>query len=194
LPDSRRIVAGGLPGVGKTTVISQAVEELKKKGYDAVVVTLGSFMFEEAKKVGIAHRDEMRKLPVPEQKKLQLKAAQRISELQNDLVFVDTHFFIRTREGYFPGLPLDVLQLLRPTQVVLVQAPVREVVGRRAKDVARVRDAEEEAEVEEELLLSKEFLVVAAATTGATMIIVNNRENRSDEAVKDLLSSLNLRP
>jgi adenylate kinase len=56
------------------------------------------------------------------------------------------------------------------------------------------RDPESEAEVEEELTLSREFLVVAAATTGATMTIVNNRENRSDEAVEDLVSSLNLRP
>jgi adenylate kinase len=187
-------VAGGLPGVGKTTVITLAVEELKKKGHDAVVVTLGSFMFEEARKLGVTDRDQMRKLPVKEQKALQSKAARRISELENELVFVDTHFFIRTAGGYFPGLPLDVLQLLMPSQVVLVQAPVKEIMGRRLKDGSRRRDPEGEVEVEEELLLSREFLVVAAATTGATMTIVNNRENRSNEAVEDLVNSLNLRP
>ena len=194
MPERRRIVAGGLPGVGKTTVITKAAEELKKKGHDAIVVTLGSFMFEEAKKLGVTDRDQMRKLPVKEQKSLQSKAAQRISELENELVFVDTHFFIKTAEGYFPGLPLDVLQLLTPSQVVLVQAPVKEIMGRRLKDGSRLRDPESEAEVEEELSLSREFLVVAAVTTGATMTIVNNRENRSNEAVEDLVSSLYLRP
>ena len=194
MQDRRRIVAGGLPGVGKTTVLAQAAEQLKKRGFDAVVVTLGSFMFEEAKKMGVGDRDQMRRLPVPQQKELQLKAARKISEMNNDFVFVDTHFFIRTSEGYFPGLPLDVLQLLKPTQMVLVQAPVKEILGRRAKDASRERDAETEGSVEEELMLSKEFLVVAAATTGATMTIVNNRENRSDEAVRDLVGSLNLRP
>ncbi|HVP24044.1 MAG TPA: adenylate kinase [Conexivisphaerales archaeon] len=194
MQDKRRIVAGGLPGVGKTTVITLAAEQLKQEGYDAVVVTLGSFMFEEAKKMGVPDRDQMRKLPVSQQRELQLKAARKISELEDDLVFVDTHFFIRTLEGYFPGLPLDVLQLLRPTQVVLVQAPVKEIIGRRRKDDTRSRDSQLEAEVEEELELSRQFLVVAAAATGATMTIVNNRENRSDEAVKDLLASLNLRP
>lgn len=194
MASSRRIVAGGLPGVGKTTVIAMAAERLKKEGHDAVVVTLGSFMFEEAKKMGLTDRDQMRRLPVLQQKQLQLEAARKISELHNELVFVDTHFFIRTSEGYFPGLPLDVLQLLKPSQVVLVQAPVKEIMGRRMKDASRHRDSEGRAEVEEELSLSREFLVVAAATTGATMTIVNNRENRSDEAVEDLLGSLNLRP
>lgn len=194
MPERRRIVAGGLPGVGKTTVITMAMEKLRKKGHDAVVVTLGSFMLDEARKLGITDRDQMRKLPLKEQKTLQSKAAQRISELKNELVFVDTHFFIKTAEGYFPGLPLDVLQLLLPSQVVLVQAPVKEIVARRLKDGSRQRDPESEAEVEEELSLSREFLVVAAATTGATMTIVNNRENRSNEAVEDLVSSINLRP
>ena len=194
MPERRRIVAGGLPGVGKTTVVTQAVDELRKKGHDAILVTLGSFMFDEARKIGVADRDQMRKLPVKEQKALQSKAAQRISELKNELVFVDTHFFIKTAEGYFPGLPLDVLQILMPSQVLLVQAPVKEIMGRRLKDGSRQRDPESEAEVEEELSLSREFLVVAAATTGATMTIVNNRENRSNEAVADLVSSLNLRP
>jgi len=194
LPERRRIVAGGLPGVGKTTVVTQAVDELRKKGHDSILVPLGSFMFDEARKIGVADRDQMRKLPVKEQKALQSKAAQRISELKNELVFVDTHFFIKTAEGYFPGLPLDVLQILMPSQVLLVQAPVKEIMGRRLKDGSRQRDPESEAEVEEELSLSREFLVVAAATTGATMTIVNNRENRSNEAVADLVSSLNLRP
>jgi adenylate kinase len=194
LPDSKRIVVGGLPGVGKTMIVSRAVKELKEKGYDAVIVTLGSFMLEEAKKMGVSDRDRMRKLPVSQQKELQMKAARRISELKNDLVFVDTHFFIKTAEGYFPGLPLEVLQLLRPSQMVMIRASVKEIVGRRMKDETRVRDPEVEAHVEEELAISMQFLVVAAATTGATMIIVNNRENRSDEAVEDLLSSLNLRP
>jgi adenylate kinase len=187
-------VAGGLPGVGKTTVITMAAEELRRKGHDAIVVTLGSFMFDEAKKRGVSDRDQMRKLPVKEQKALQSKAAERISELKNEVVFVDTHFFIKTAEGYFPGLPVDVLQLIMPSQVVLVQAPVKEIMGRRQKDASRQRDPESEAEVEEELSLSREFLVVAAATTGATMTIVNNRENRSNEAVEDLVSSLNLSP
>ncbi|MGA1974275.1 MAG: adenylate kinase [Conexivisphaerales archaeon] len=194
MASGRRIVAGGLPGVGKTTVITMAAERLRKEGHDAVVVTLGSFMFDEAHKMGLTDRDQMRRLPVFQQKQLQLEAARKISELQNELVFVDTHFFIRTSEGYFPGLPLDVLQLLKPSQVVLVQAPVKEIMGRRMKDASRHRDSEVRAEVEEELSLSREFLVVAAATTGATMTIVNNRENRSDEAVEDLLGSLNLRP
>lgn len=190
MPDSQRIVVAGLPGVGKTTVVTKAVEELRRRGRDAVVVTLGSFMFEEAKKMGVSERDGMRKLPVSQQRSLQLKAAERISKLENEFVFIDTHFLVRAPEGYFPGLPLDVLQMLRPALLVMIQAPVEDILDRRMRDSSRRRDEEDKDQVQEELDLSKQFLVAAAADTGATMTIVNNRENRSDEAVRDLLRSL----
>jgi len=190
LVDSQRIIVAGLPGVGKTTVVSKAVERLQKMGHDAILVTLGSFMYEEAEKLGVSDRDSIRKLPVGMQRELQLKAAKRISELSNEFVFVDTHLLIKTPQGFFPGLPLDVLQTLRPTQLVMIEAPISDIFNRRLRDGTRRRDNESEEEVAEELLLSKQFLVVAAANTGATMTMVNNRENLSDEAVRDLLKSL----
>lgn len=185
--DRKRIIVGGLPGVGKTTVVAEANAELVKKGYDSTIVVLGSFMFEEAKKIGIQDRDSMRKLPIDQQRKLQLRAAQRIAEMQNEFTFVDTHFLIKTPQGYFPGLPLDVLQMLKPTQILMIEAPLKDIFARRIKDGSRKRDAESFEELEEELLFSKQFMVVAAANTGATITIVTNRDNASAVAVKDLL-------
>ena len=58
----------GIPGVGKTTVITRAAEMLNKNGVNAKVVIFGTVMFEEAQKIGINHRDEFRRMPVEEQK------------------------------------------------------------------------------------------------------------------------------
>ena len=37
-------------------------------------------------------------------------------------MFVDTHLFIRTPEGFWPGLPYVVIQALKPTHLVLIEA------------------------------------------------------------------------
>src|SRR5687767_15378753 len=69
------------------------------------VVIFGTIMFEEAKKKGLKNRDEMRRMSVEDQRRLQDLAAQRITEMRDDIVMIDTHLFINTDEGYYPGLP-----------------------------------------------------------------------------------------
>ena len=67
-----RIVIVGVPGVGKSTVVQKAVESIPGSG----VTVFGTEMFEAALKLGwVAHRDEMRKLRVERQRKLQKIAA-----------------------------------------------------------------------------------------------------------------------
>ena len=86
------------------------------------------------------HRDEMRKLPVERQKRLQKIAAQKISRGRGKVIFVDTHLFIRTPEGFWPGLPLAVIQSLKPTHLLLIEATPEEIVSRRENDKTRYRD------------------------------------------------------
>ncbi|MCP8313519.1 MAG: AAA family ATPase, partial [archaeon] len=73
--NTKRVIIVGIPGVGKTTVVNKIVEMIKKKDLAVESVVFGTVMFEEAKKLGIKHRDEMRKLPIDEQRKLQIDAA-----------------------------------------------------------------------------------------------------------------------
>ena len=103
--NNKRAIIVGIPGVGKTTVIARAAEMLSQK-HKTTLVTYGTLMFEEAQKMGVKSRDEMRKLPVGEQRKLQETAARRIADMKDDVVIVDTHLFISTGEGYYPGLPM----------------------------------------------------------------------------------------
>ena len=75
LAESRKVVVVGIPGVGKTSLLQKIVEILKDHNKTVSVNSFGSIMFEVAKENGIKDRDELRKLPLSEQKTLQKIAA-----------------------------------------------------------------------------------------------------------------------
>ncbi len=63
----------GIAGVGKTTLIKKIAELIKNHAKSVNVTNFGTVMFEVAKENGLHDRDELRKLPISEQKKLQKK-------------------------------------------------------------------------------------------------------------------------
>lgn len=184
-----RIVVVGIAGVGKSTVVSKSVSSIK----GASLAVFGTEMFEAAKSLKwVAHRDEMRKLPVEKQRRLQKVAARKISQSRGRVVFVDTHLFIRTPEGFWPGLPYAVIQALKPTHLVLIEAPPEAVLSRRRNDSTRYRDELTVEEVEAELSLARTFLSAASLVSGAPISFVLNSEGKADEAamtIQRLVSS-----
>ena len=40
--------------------------------------------------------------------------------MKDDMVLIDTHLFINTEEGYYPGLPMRLLSIIDPTNMVMV--------------------------------------------------------------------------
>ena len=130
----------GIPGVGKSTLVSKIVEILQSQQKSVTVQSFGTVMFEEAKKNGINDRDELRKLSMHEQKNLQRSAAEKIAKLDDDLVIIDTHAFISTNAGFYPGLPQHVLEIIEPENYISVFARPEEIYNRRMKDKTRTRD------------------------------------------------------
>ena len=120
--NNKRVVVVGIPGVGKTTVISRTAEILNQRGTQTAVVVFGTMMFEEARKLGIDNRDAMRRESIEVQRHMQDLAARRIADLKDNIVIVDTHLFINTNEGYYPGLPLHLLEVIKLTNIVMVAA------------------------------------------------------------------------
>lgn len=174
----QRIVFVGIPGVGKTTVIEKVRESIN----EARIVNFGSVMLENAIKSGaVKHRDELRKLPVRRQRMLQQKAARIISAMRGT-VLVDTHLFIRTKEGFWPGLPEYVLKLLKPTHLILIEAEPEEIAERRQKDRTRYRDVVSLEDIKEELFFARVFIASCSNITGAPFLIVKNREGRAEDA------------
>ncbi len=182
-PLKLRVVVVGIPGVGKTTV----VEKLCSRLHGAKLVTFGTVMFEEASnRKWVKGRDDMRKLPVEKQRTLQSAAATKISKMASQIVIVDTHLFIRTKEGFWPGLPFGVVRELKPTHLVLVEASPDEVAARRAADAARSRDTVSREQLEIETQLGRSFLSASSTISGAPMLIVRNAQGKADETAETL--------
>ena len=182
-----RVVIVGIPGVGKTTVVQGVVSGLP----GAKLVTFGTLMFEAAKSLKwVKNRDEMRKMPVERQKRLQKMAATRIAKMQGKVILVDTHLFIRTPEGFWPGLPFDVVRTMKPTHLVLVIATPEEIAMRRSADPTRARDEVTIHGLKEELDMARSFLTVSSTLTGAPMLIVRNEQGRAEEVSGGLVRML----
>lgn len=185
----KRAIIVGIPGVGKTTVITRAAEMLNQK-YKTTVVVFGTVMFEEAKKMGLKSRDEMRKMPVEDQRRLQEMAAQRIANMRDDIVLIDTHLFINTGEGYYPGLPMRLLNIMKPTNLVMVAADAKEIADRRKTDQTRQRDIVSTENIQKELDISRVMVASCSILTGAPFAIIMNSNGGVDEAAANIAKML----
>jgi adenylate kinase len=189
LAENKRAIIVGIPGVGKTTVITRAAEMLSKKRKTSVVV-FGTVMFEEAKKMGLKSRDEMRKMPVENQRRLQEMAAQRIADMKDDIVLVDTHLFINTGEGYYPGLPMRLLNIMKPTNMIMVAAEPQEIAERRRTDQTRQRDLATAENIQKELDISRVMVASCSILTGAPFAIIMNGDGGMEEAAANIAKIL----
>jgi adenylate kinase len=192
LAESKKVVMVGIPGVGKTTLVSKIVEILKSKQKSVSVHSFGTVMFEEAKKNGIKDRDELRKLSMNEQKNLQKIAAEKISKLEDDLVIIDTHAFISTNAGFYPGLPNHVLQIIHPSNFISVSARPEEIYNRRMKDTTRNRDKVSIESIKKELAVQDAMLSSCSVLSGSPMKQVLNAEGKVDEAAQTVLDAIEI--
>jgi adenylate kinase len=191
LAENKRAIIVGIAGVGKTTVITRAAELLNKKRKTTTVVVFGTVMFEEAKKkLGLKSRDDMRRMPVEDQRCLQEMAAQRIAGMKDDIVLVDTHLFINTGEGYYPGLPMRLLNIMKPTNIVMVAADPGEIAERRKTDQTRQRDIATAENIQKELDISQVMVASCSILTGAPFAIIMNSDGRVDEAAANIAKIL----
>jgi adenylate kinase len=187
---TRRVIIVGLPGVGKTTLISKAVELLKKRDCEYTVVIFGSLMLEESRELNLTNRDQMRRLSVDEQRRLQQRAAGRIAAMKEDLIIIDTHLLISTEEGYYPGLPLDLLDTIKPTNIIMISADPANILERRTQDKSRDRDIRQEMDIRDELEISKTMIACCSLVSGCSFISIMNNNNEIDKAAASLASCL----
>ena len=190
LAESKKVVVVGIPGVGKTTVVSKVVEKLNALNKSVSVHSFGTVMFEEAKQDGLKDRDDLRKLTVDEQKNLQKKAAEKIAEHQENIVIIDTHAFISTKEGYYPGLPHYVIQILKPTHFIAVSAKPDEIYNRRTNDDTRDRDIISIGSIKEELDVQDAMLSSCSVLSGSPMKVVLNTEGKVEVAADSIINAI----
>jgi len=192
LVDSKKVVIVGIPGVGKTSLIAKIAELIKQKNKTVSVHSYGTVMFEEAKKMGIKNRDELRKLPIEKQKQLQKIAAQTISNLSDDIIFIDTHAFISTKAGFYPGLPNYVIEIIQPANFIAITASPDEIHNRRMKDGTRERDPISIEDIKKELAVQDAMLSSCSVLSGSPMKVIFNHEGKIEEAAVNVIDAIGL--
>jgi len=186
------VMITGIPGVGKSTITRLALRKTKVKFR---LVNFGDLMFEEAVKAGLVnHRDEMRKLNPEIQKGLQIKVARRIVEMaKKEPILLDTHATIRTPVGYLLGFPREVIEVINPNFIVIIEATPSEILGRRLRDLKRDRDVETEEQIQRHQDLNRAAAVSYAMHSNALIKIIENHEDKGlEEAVHELVEVLDL--
>jgi len=192
LAENRKIVLVGIPGVGKTSLLSKIVDILKNKNIQVNVISYGTLMFDVAKENGLQDRDGLRKLPISEQQNLQKLAAEKIATQSEEIVIIDTHAFITSTEGYYPGLPEHVLKIIKPSNFISVAAKPEEIYNRRMKDETRNRDNITLINIRKELEYQTGMISACAVITGTPVRHILNDEGKIDEAADKIIAALGL--
>jgi adenylate kinase len=119
-------------------------------------------------------KDALRKLPLSDQQKIGIKAAQKMAEQMPKLACIDTHALIKTPKGYCPGIPQEVLSILQPNAIVMIECAPEHIFERRKRDTSRKRDQETIEEILRHQELSRSFSLTCSALTGALYSTIYN--------------------
>jgi adenylate kinase len=180
-----RAIVAGIPGAGKTTVLS-----LVKKLMNVEIVNFGDLMFDHAKNI-VKDRDEMRKLDINTIKELQIKTAATLTKFKDKQLIIDTHFVVKTNAGFMPGLNEEMLKIIKPNLLILIKAKPEEILRRRKEDLTRKRDIETLEELEEHEKISISYLINYSTLAFCPFIIVNNEDGKQKEAAEKIVNAIN---
>jgi adenylate kinase len=187
---SRRIIITGVPGVGKTTVVTGALKLLEQDGISYKILNFGTYMFEVAQREGmVTDRDEMRKLDKDVQKRLQTLAAKEMAKEKGNTL-IDTHASIKTPNGYLAGLPEWVLKELMPDTIVLVETNEDQILIRRLTDETRTRDLEGSYSIGEHQQFNRSIAAAYSMLTGCTIKYIMNADFLLEKAAQDMAEVL----
>lgn len=169
-----KVIVSGVPGAGKSS-ICEKIKSLTKR---VESVNFGDLVYELSlekypKKISI--RESTRELPRDDYLEIQKAVAKRIAELDNHVV-IDTHLSLKTSRGFYPGLPKEVLEIIRPDIIVILEPTPAEIYRRRMKDMredVRNRDREEKDEIAFHMTVNRLFGVAYSASTGCYLEIID---------------------
>lgn len=189
------IIVAGIPGVGKTTILQELDRVAKEKKVALKIINFGNVMNDLFKKRGTEiHRDRMRRQDIATQARVQEQAARNIAKTPgNSALVVDTHMFVKTSDGIWPGTPRKVLEALNPDMIILIEAEPEEIAKRRTDDSTRYRDSGSVEDARADLQWSRYMASVNAVLEGVPIQIVHNKDGQQRQTALDLLTMIEKR-
>ena len=189
------IIVAGIPGVGKTTVLQELNSVAQEKKVPLKIINFGNVMNDLFKKSGkTIHRDHMRREDIVLQSRIQQRAARIISRTPGrSALVVDTHMFVKTTDGIWPGTPRKVLEALDPSMIILIEADAEEIARRRSTDATRYRDGGNVDDAKADLQWSRYMASANAVLAGVPIQIVHNRDGQQRQTAIDLLEAIQKR-
>ena len=107
-----------------------------------------------------------------------------------DVLLVDTHLFISTPRGKWPGISINNLQFLGIAQIIVVEASPHEILRRRMSDTSRYRDVVDEASLKEDIEYNRMLAATLSIYTSCPVAYIPNHEGEAEEAAKMLYEIL----
>lgn len=190
---SEVIILAGVPGAGKTSVAELALKRMGDAGKEYKIVNYGDVLFELLKKDGIVgHKDEIRaKVDQQTYVRYQKLAAEKIANMEGKII-VTTHMSLMTPSGFFPGLPTYVLEKLKPSRIIIVEAPPEHIRQRQEEDKSRIRGYDFERDIDMYQQFNRMYGVAYSAMSGARLKIIQNLQGKLLEAAKEFIKALEL--
>lgn len=185
-----KVYVVGVPGVGKTSVIREAIKYIK---YNVQVVSVGDIMEELLKDRGIK-RDEIRKkLTIKEEEELQIKAFEIVKEkYSNKDIIIDSHFVIQTRYGFKSALIKKVAEIIRPEAIVAIISEPYEILLRRVSDKSRDREIEDLRIIEIQQNLTIYYSMLLMYEYDTLLKVIKNQNNLLDVAAREFAEFVNI--
>jgi adenylate kinase len=190
-----KIILLAVPGAGKSTII-QFVQKLRP--YVKTIV-YGDIMLEISQSHKHIHnRDDLRTLPISQQKQIQKEAAHHIASIEGDVI-IDTHASVKTPVGYWSGLPANIIREIGPDLIVLLEFNPDAVMNRRTKDMTiqqpiktksgiiitprPSRDHENPEEIELHQDINRHYAIASSHQIGCPLKIIDLRfpEEKAEE-------------
>ncbi len=171
------IILAGIPGSGKSTILEETVKLYPKLN----IINYGDMMLKEASLQNI-DKDSLRKLPLSQQKEFGIQAAKRMATNLPEIVCIDTHAMIKTPIGYCPGIPEEVIRILNPNVIGMIECSSSTIYERRKFDKTRNRDVENIEQIEYHQQISRSFLLACTAISSALFIPIQNQGLPTDGA------------
>lgn len=173
-----KVVISAVKGAGKTTTIKFITE----KRNDIEVVRVGDYFEKYYKEKGLKRDEGDKGVSREEHARIQEEIFDQIAKKIKDYrhVIIDTNLFFSKSEGYFPGLPYNVLTKINPDVIVVMEYRPEDILERRKKDIqklGRERSASLTIEgIRKEQEIQRMYAFAYSALTGCAVKILERYE------------------